>query len=440
MAFEIDVFEREDDRAHSPFGPSSANQWIPCTGRHGLLKKIRDAGKPLPPSSKFAAEGTAAHNVLAECLVQGQDAWEHAGELIAVEGWAPFLCDEEMVYSVQQALDLARRKLEQYKDDNPIMIVEYRVASPEDEDAYGTSDIIIIVPGKRIIVIDFKYGKGIVVEPDDEQLRLYGHYTFETFKTIGDLAAAGGADAFRDAHAELFPDRNTICELYIVQPRIGYHPKGIVRKHVTNKEELARFFYGEALPAMQEARSPDAKLTMGDHCRYCPAAQYCPALHKAVNEFAVDINVHEQTDEELGANLDRVRWAEKMKPIFEREAFERAMNRHSIPGSKLVRKIGDRVWKASQLIMNEETGQQVQVSFDEAVLEKFGADAYEPATYRTPASLEKKFGQSGKNFAKLWSEKPNTGLTLASASDRREAQSPDPLDNFSKAEGQEEDL
>lgn len=449
MSGEIDVLEREDDRAHSPFGPSSAHQWIPCTGRHQLIKKILAAGKTLPPSSKFAAEGTAAHTLLATCFRNNEDAWEHAGELIHVEGWAPFVVDKEMVDGVQRALDFTRAKLEQLKEKgkSAILIVEQRVASPEDGDAYGTSDIIILVPGERVYIIDFKYGKGIVVEPDDEQLKLYGHYVFDTYKTYNDVFD-GGFNGKKDE--ELFPDRNTVAELYIIQPRIEWHPvrgvdpEGKIRRFVTNRTELARFFYGEALPSMQEARTDKARLTVGDHCRYCPAALYCSALHKNMEEIGIslteEINLDELGDDRLGFLLDIARMAEKRKATFEREAFARAMNRHIIPGSKLVKKIGERQWKNTQNITNPESGLQEIKSFEESVLDKFGADAYAPSTFRTPADLEKQFGKAAKDFSKLWAEKPDTGLTLAATSDRREEQKPDPLENFSAAQGAEAEL
>jgi hypothetical protein len=111
-----------------------------------------------------------------------------------------------------------------------------------DPDLFGTVDILIIVPGERIIVIDFKHGRGVTVEPDSSQLKYYGALSLENLLELANQKITA-----------------KVIELYIVQPRIP-HPKGPIRKLVMNPEELEQWFTDELLPAAEATRSPNAML------------------------------------------------------------------------------------------------------------------------------------------------------------------------------------
>jgi Protein of unknown function (DUF2800) len=414
-----------DDTAgvvHSHVGPSSAHRWMNCTASVPLCEKI-----PRQKTTVFAAEGTAAHSLLAACLIDNEDAWEHKGELIKVENFPPFEVNDEMIDAVQEACDFVRKKMAQFADKGAILLVEQRVGSPEDPDAFGTTDVAILVPRERLLVLDFKYGKGIVIEPDDEQVRLYGHYTFETFVQFKDLLRV--IDGV-DPETLLFPDNNTICELYIMQNRIEHH-KGPIRRHVTNKSELSRFFYGEALPAIQETKGEHPRYEMGSWCRYCPANMVCPVLNKEVTEFKIGIEPVAMSDQALGDELTKIKTILlPREDILKAEAFRRAMNGSAIPGWKLVYMLGKRIWKASMPVKVGE--KDVIVTSTEALTAMFGERAWEPRKLLSPAKLEEL--PEGKQFAKQWAMKPQTGLTLAAESDRRQAQKSE-MDAFSAAEG-----
>lgn len=379
---------------HSRRSPSGAHRWMHCLGSPNLIAKL---GPLARQSGRAADEGTAAHTVYADCLINNQDAWEYAGQTIEVKNddgtvRAEFIVDAEMQEAVQIGIDYIRKKLEKYKDRNPILMVEQRVSSPEDEDAYGTADTIIIIPGDRIIVPDFKYGKNVSVEPHEEQLLSYGHYAFETY-------------------AQYFTDEKTICELVIIQPRLASpHPLGQIRKHITNKAELARWFYGDALPALVGSRDPEAVLTIGDWCRFCPANQHCPALIGEVDTLPTGIQPVTMTDDDLNLLMT------KKKPIlqlFERaeeELFTRAMHGSKFPDWKLVRKIASRIWKDGA---------------EAAITEKYGPAAYTEPKLKSPPDIDKMDG--GKDVTAEWSQKPQTGLTIAPRGDKRQEASPDML-------------
>ena len=59
----------------------------------------------------------------------------------------------------------------------------------------------------------------------------------------------------------------------------------------------------------------------------------------------------------------------------------------------------------------------VVVKLNDAIVNKFGLEAYSEPKLKTPAQLEKMSG--GRDFAKMWAYKPDAGLTLAAESDKR---------------------
>jgi hypothetical protein len=408
----METFDIEEGgKVHSMVGPSSFHRTLNCAGSNNLVRKLGDKARR---SGIAAKEGSAAHDLLARCLQNNEEAWEHAGEKITFEGMT-FEVTSEMQDAVQMALDWTRSKLAIHADKGAYLLVEQRVSSPEDAEAFGTSDIIIVVPRERLIVGDFKYGIGVVVEPDDEQLRGYGQYTFETFVQLKDLPGYAVSDAAVGDEL-VFPDHNTVCELYIIQPRIP-HPKGFVRRHVTNKDELARWFYGEVLPGIKETRDPNAPLVIGDWCGFCPAADHCPLLRKTTMEMNTEIDPATRTDEDLDALAVKIQQIEKLGKRVDLELFARAMKGSKFEHWKLVRKIASRVWK---------DGAEAEIKA------AFGEKAYsKPELLGVPA-IEKMEG--GKALVSRWSMKPETGATLAARSDKRD-EFVSAMDALDKVEG-----
>lgn len=434
MSDEIDV--EEGGRVHSRLGPSSMSRWRNCVGSPNLITKLGDKARK---SGIEAAEGSAAHNLLETCLRGGEDAWEHLGEKITVvnDGVTnTFDVTQEMVDGVQLAIDWVRDKMAKFRDKGAILLVEQRVASPDDPEAFGTSDIIIIVPKERLIIADFKYGKGIAVEPDDDQTRSYGHYTFETFFRVKDVYPSETMEQV--ALSALFPDPNTVCELYIIQPRFIAHEKGPIRRHVTNKNELSRWFHGEVLPAMQDTRSPEATLTMGDWCKFCPASDYCPAIQRSIEDFNVGVEPSAMTDEQLNAACVKAKLIIKQNERNEREMFNRMMagKWDAFADFKLVRKLADRIWKSGA----------------EDTVALLGGDAYTDPELKSPAQIERMKGKvqvttvdpqtneprvetlTCKDLVARFAMKPETGLTVAPRTDRREQQKSQ-MASFDQAQG-----
>lgn len=69
-----------------------------CPGSVALCKDLPDS------SSKYADEGTAAHDLAARCLITGQNAAQYMGEILP----GGFVVDTNMAGYVQQYVDFVR--------------------------------------------------------------------------------------------------------------------------------------------------------------------------------------------------------------------------------------------------------------------------------------------------------------------------------------------
>lgn len=137
--------------AHSEFGPSGAYRWLNCPGSYNATKDLPDQ------TSKFAAEGTDAHDLAEICLTQKRTARSFIGKspLINKER----VIDEDMAFFVQKYVDyiLALGGDQEYEQE-----VSYDEWVPG---GFGTADAIV-VDGDTIHIVDLKYGKGVEVHAD----------------------------------------------------------------------------------------------------------------------------------------------------------------------------------------------------------------------------------------------------------------------------------
>ncbi len=385
-------------------GASSSSRWQNCPGSINLTEKLLADGSIRPSTNRAAAEGTAAHLVLSACLEDGEDAVSMKDMEIEVADWI-FIVDDEMVEGVQECIDWVHARITKARADGfeTKLYIEKALSSFSDEDAYGTADIIIVLSkdgvDKLIVVVDFKYGRGVTVEPTSDQNYYYSYLAVENY---------------------LSPESDTVAvESWIAQPRIP-HPEGTVRPHYTTALDVTSWWYDTLLPNLLATKEPEAELVIGEHCKFCPNKGHCPALKAEVFEIPLGITPSHLTDEELGAILQKLKALTVVQPTFEQEALRRARSGDKITGFKLVRKKANRAWKDKQAMPVDETGQYDQmelVTFEDAAADAFGLDAYAPAKMKSPAQIEKLDG--GQEFASKWAFKPDMGLTLAPDSDKR---------------------
>jgi hypothetical protein len=378
------------DPGHSILGASSAHRWMNCAGSIQLIDKVLQESGP-GGTSYAAAEGTAAHTIAAMCLEDGGEPFEFFERKVDVDGRI-FIVDDEMVDGVATMVSGVNGRYADVLDiaieeapSKPILHIERTMGSVLNENAWGTADAIIEIPECGLEIFDFKYGRGVVVEPDSAQNKYYGYLAIE------------------NAVSTYHP--STVVRLFIVQPRIP-HPQGLVRVYATTVEALQAWAYDELLPAMEATQNPNAPLCIGDWCRFCPARNVCPALKQETVGFTTEVEPEHLTGDELGTILA------KEKPIIayftqlKEEAFKRICKGEEVTGQKLVNKQSNRVWK------------------DDAEVELvriFGEDnVYQAPKLLTPPNIEK-LSAEGKTFVKEWAYKPNAGLTIAPLSDKRKA-------------------
>jgi hypothetical protein len=149
--------------AHARLSPSSAERWMTCAGSVPLSDGVVDEG------SEFAAEGTAAHE-LAEKILLGNIV--DPSEIVGVKAengiaWTLDMYTDVMKY-VTAIRDIVALGGELHVEQK--LSIE---AITGEAGAHGTSDAVIVL-GDELIVADLKFGRGVVVEADNNrQLMIY---------------------------------------------------------------------------------------------------------------------------------------------------------------------------------------------------------------------------------------------------------------------------
>lgn len=244
------MIDLEDELEHSERGPSTAHRWRLCPASV-------QASRGLPDNAGiFAAEGTAFHSFAADALEFGLRAEHLIGMTHAVEGFGTFTMDNTMANHMQPGLDL----FSCYTDlPGSITHVETRVSlanwiGPKE---FGTTDASCIdVVNHRLITLDWKYGAGVPVSPEDnDQGMLY---------TLG-IWDAYGAEALKG----LDPDEIEV-HIIIEQPRA---PGGGGLWETTMGHLLRE---GKKIRRDAErTEDPNAPFNPGPkQCKFCKAAYY----------------------------------------------------------------------------------------------------------------------------------------------------------------------
>ena len=389
--------------AHSSIGASSAHRWLSCPGSVRLCR-----GMP-KDSSKYAMEGTAAHQLAERCLRQGVPAAEFIDQAITVDG-TPFTVDEEMAEGVQVYLDAIQAD----RRPGDVMVVEERFdISSFYPGMFGTNDCSLYRPDTgELIVFDLKFGRGVAVSVDaNPQLLYYG---------LGAATAVPGR-------------KLTSVELVVVQPRCQ-HQDGPVRRWRTDALTLLEWS-ADLVDAAQATASPDAPLRAGHHCKFCPAAPVCPALQAHVLTVAQAEFAPNENDEDTIT----VKSPEKLSPaelavvLREAQVIEDWLNSvrayahceaeagRTPPGFKLVNKQGRRVWMDPAEALDFLRSLHID---DESI--------HEPRKIRSPAQIEVVLGKlkmDKKSIVPLVVSR-SSGTTLVHESNARPAVAPSAIQDF----------
>ena len=238
-----------EERNHALLSASSAHRWLACTPSARLEEQFPDT------TSEAAKEGTLAHE-LAELKVRNyfkpHDVSKRKLTFAIKKMKENPLWDDEMLEHTDTYIDYIRDVSIKLPSD-PYVEVEKQVRFdsyvPE---GFGTADCIMI-QGETLFVVDFKYGKGVLVSAEENpQMMLY---------------ALGAYDA-----CKLFYPIKQI-RLAIVQPRL---PDGISEWGCSLEQLLEFGDYVKEKAAV--AFKGDGEFVPGEkQCRFCRAKSQCGA-------------------------------------------------------------------------------------------------------------------------------------------------------------------
>ena len=381
--------------AHSPIGASSCERWWNCPGSVKLME-----GLPSQPGTIYSATGTIAHGLGERVLLNKFDPSDEIGISYVEDGFEVEVT-EEMVEAVQVYIDTITDYVDAYGLDWATDVkVEVKFGLTHiDPQAFGTCDASISILGKRLIVVDYKHGRGYAVEVENNYQLQY--YALGAYYALPEEQRRG----------------ISIIEMVIVQPRAS-HIDGPVRRHVYSVDDLLRFERDLKL-AVARIRRNDSELQSGSWCKFCGAKAVCPSIRKNLEETTgvpgfVDADVSPvllpapgtldpQRIARLIANAEILQsW---IKSVF---ALGTAVadNGTTLPGYKLVTKYGRRRWKSEQDV-------------EDAFALDFGEKIYNKKV-KSPAQMEKLLGTKRKDELESYYEIPVTGKTLVHEGDARE--------------------
>jgi hypothetical protein len=266
---------------------------------------------PPKPSSKYADEGTLLHNVMAELIMSEEPPDYYLGTRYEDQILTPELV-EEKIWPALRALDIIdpEQKME--------IEAETRVGFGDLlPGVFGSTDLIGRL-GNRAVVLDWKFGDGVMVEVEENpQLMFYA------------------AAAMRTPEAQWAFTGVTEIEMVIVQP-----PE--IRRWVTTPERIAKFEL-ELVQAVKQAEKPDAKLAVGDHCRWCAAKPICPKMTGAVDR-ALKVQIEALPAQQISTYLKNADMLEDWIKDLRALALQMLESGAKLPEYKLVAKRAIRSW------------------------------------------------------------------------------------------------
>lgn len=365
-------------RAHALLSASSAHRWLACPPSAVAAELYEDTG------SDYAAEGTLAHEV-AEWVASGKS--KHGPHLDKGydDGVTPEMLEHARAYR-----DYIQ---EQTKSPDAVVLLERRVDfSDIVPQGFGTCDCIIL-QDDTLVIIDYKYGKGVAVSAtDNPQLRLYALGALNDYGLAYDVQRV---------------------EMHIFQPRLNN-----VSVDSITVEDLTAWAEKVVKPTAAKAAKGKGTYTAGEHCRFCPHAGKCRALSKLCTEYVkthdMRVGVPVLAPHELAEALSMEPlvslWLRKVKA----QALDSMMHGAEVPGWKVVEgRPGNRKW-------TDEV--KVAEAMDNA---GYGPGEYTETKLKSPAALDKLLGKkkAAELLGDLTTREPGAP-TIAPESDKRPAYNP----------------
>ena len=348
-------------------GGSTAKRVMHCPGSVALVAQM-----PPQVENKYMADGTALHSAV-DLLVNDGDASAYS---LLGKTFNGVTLDDDHCEKLKTALALLDEidPLEQMNF-NTEQRVGFGDLLPG---VFGSTDLIGRI-GNRAIVLDWKFGDGVIVDAEENaQLMFYAAAAMRT---------AASSWAFEGA---------TEVECVIVQPPAA-------RRWVTTPERI-REFERDLVKAVKRSALPDAQLVVGDHCRFCQAKPICPQMTGAVDRaIAVKIeNIDKNLISDYLKNADLLEtWITSLREL----ALSMLESGARLPDYKLVAKRAIRQW-------TDEDKAKV-------ALFALGLEESEVVTIMSPAKVEKALKKRKIALPADIVVAVSSGSTLASADDPR---------------------
>lgn len=322
---------------HALLSASSAHRWLHCTGSPLLEKEFPDT------TSVYAQEGTLAHELCELKLkkyttVMPKGAYTRAhNKIMKSELW-----QNEMEGTSETYLEYVKEIMLSCEI-APAVLIEKRVDfSRYVPEGFGTADCLILA-GDTLHVIDYKHGKGVVVDADhNPQMMLYA---------LGAMSELSLLYRFKFVH------------MTIVQPRVNN-----ISEFTMTADELTEWGETVVKPKAEAAISGNGTFEAGDWCRFCRAKQQCKTRYESNDSLYPELSAQHDprliTLEELGEYLRRGRdmaaWLEDMREYALSESLAGA----DVPGWKAVEGRGSRAFTDT----DEAVDTLIKNGIDESVL------------------------------------------------------------------------
>jgi hypothetical protein len=353
-------------------GGSTAKRVINCPGSVALVQKM-----PPKPSSKYADEGTLLHDTIAEHLASLKPLETFLGRKHEDQVLTQELIDNKLAPALALLDEIDPKQEMMYE-------VETRVGFGDLlPGVFGSTDFVGRL-GDRAIVLDWKFGDGVVVTAEEnEQLMFYA------------------AAAMRTTALQWAFEGATEIECVIVQPPM-------IRRWVTTPERIAQFEH-QLVKAVKQAQSTDAILKAGEHCRWCAAKPVCPQMTGAVDR-ALQVQLKEIDADTLGQYLKNADVLEGWITDLRALAFQLLEKNIPVPGYKIVQKQARRQWADETKAI--------------AALHDMGVprgELFSPEEIRSPAQIEKVLKKRKLALPDDLVKSVSSGTTLASEDDSRPA-------------------
>ena len=286
--------------SHTVASPSALHRLMRCPGSAVLCKSVPEK------SSSYAEEGTLFHSVM-EYILKSKLGEQVTNKWIRmyIETYSTIALEkeatDEMVDCIQDAVEWFNLN---FVNANQI-IAETRLPMYYSDKDFGTADVIVLFDD-RLVIVDWKYGKGVDVSPNNNPQLI--SYAVSALKYLS------------SQHIDIrnFKEIETI----IYQPRI--YTGDTVKSYKYTMQELvqqSKIIKGavDKVYALysKSANSKIVKENLSaseEACKFCPAKMICKAYAKQGTELLGDL-ISEK--ERLQKHPDDVNWVEIGKKFEE---------------------------------------------------------------------------------------------------------------------------